>query len=166
MRLRLAWMVATACVLAACATGGDSSPDDGLGDGDSGGTVEASSGHDAGGSAGHDSAATQDTGSPTPEAGGGGDDASEPDDAPSIDEAATAKDSATTQDTGTTVPETGTGPDTGTTGGGICSGAAKYDLEAAAAVASGTFTLCLGGVCGAGQCCFEELNPGNICVAE
>jgi hypothetical protein len=35
-----------------------------------------------------------------------------------------------------------------------------------AEIASGTITLCLSGVCGAGQCCFEGLSPGNVCVAE
>jgi hypothetical protein len=152
-------MAATACVLAACATGVDSA-DDGLpGAFDSGATVEASSGHDAAGSVGRDSGAGQDTGSSTQDAGTTGDEAS------SMEEAATAQDSATIQDTGTTVQETGTGQDTGTTTGGQCSGT-KYDLEAVAVIASGTFTLCLSGVCGAGQCCFEGLSPGNVCVAQ
>jgi hypothetical protein len=157
-------MVATAWVLAACATGVDSADDGLLGAGDSGATVEGSSGHDAAGSGGHDSAAAQEAGAQ--DAGTTGDDASETDDAPSIEEAATAQDSATTKDTGTTVAETGTGQDTGTTTGGQCPGTTKYDLEAVAVIASGTFTLCLSGVCGAGQCCFEGLSPGNVCVAQ
>ncbi|HEY5243487.1 MAG TPA: hypothetical protein VIJ22_18530 [Polyangiaceae bacterium] len=157
-------MVAAASVLVACATGVDSA-DDPLGVGDSGGAVEASaSGHDAGGGGVHDAAPAQDTGSPA-EAGPTSDDA-QADDAPTMDEAAAMQDSATIQDTGTTVPETSTGQDTGTTTGGQCSGAAKYDLEAVAEIASGTITLCLGGVCAAGQCCFEGLSPGNVCVAE
>jgi len=163
MRKRLAWMVASACALAACATGVDSPDDALLGAGDSGATVEGSSGQDAGG---HDSGAGRDTGSSGQDTGATGDDASGNADAPSNEEAATAQDSATMQDTGTTVPETSTGQDTGTTSGGQCSGAAKYDLEAVAEIASGTITLCLGGVCSAGQCCFEGLSPGNVCVAE
>jgi hypothetical protein len=164
MRKRLPWMMATACMLVACAAGVDS-PDDGApGAADSGATVEASSGQDSGGSAGRDSAAAQDTGSSTEDAGSTGDDGSQTD-APSIEEAAVAEDSATVQDTGATVQETGIGQDTGTTTNGQCSGA-KYDLEAVEVIASGTFTLCLSGVCGSGQCCFEGLSPGNVCVAQ
>ena len=164
MRERLAWMAAAASMLVACATGVDSA-DDPLGVGDSGGALEASaSGNDAGAGGGHDAAPAQDTGSPA-EAGPTSDDA-QADDAPTMDEAAAMQDSATIQDTGTTVPETSTGQDTGTTTGGQCSSAAKYDLEAVAEIASGTITLCLSGVCAAGQCCFEGLSPGNVCVAE
>jgi hypothetical protein len=164
MRERLAWMAAAASMLVACATGVDSA-DDPLAIGDSGGAPEASaSDRDAGGG-GHDAAPPQETGS-SAEAGPTGDDASPADDAPTMDEAAAMQDSATTQDTGTTVPETSTGQDTGTTTGGQCSSAAKYDLEAVAEIASGTITLCLSGVCAAGQCCFEGLSPGNVCVAE
>jgi hypothetical protein len=159
MRERLAWMVATACMLAACATGVDSGDDGQPGSGDSGVTVEASSRQDAAGSGGHDGAAAQDTGSSTQDAGATGDDASQANDAPSIEEA------AATQDTGTTVPETSTAQDTGTTSNGQCTGT-KYDLEAAAEIASGTITLCLSGVCGAGECCFEGLSPGDVCVAQ
>jgi hypothetical protein len=155
-------MMATGCMLVACAAGVDSPSDGAPGATDSGATVEASSGQDSGGSGGRDSATAQDTGSSTEDAGSTGD-ASQMD-APSIEEAAVAQDSATIQDTGTTVQETGTGQDTGTTNG-QCSGA-KYDLEAVAVIASGTFTLCLGGVCGSGQCCFEGLSPGNVCVAQ
>jgi hypothetical protein len=168
MRERLAWMMATACVLAACATGVDS-PNDGLSGGDSGDTVEtssggssgSSSGQDAAGSGGQDAAVARDTGSSTQDGGTTGDDASETDDAPSIEEAAVTQDSGTIQDTGTL------GQDTGTTTGGQCPDSAKYDLEAVAVIASGNFTLCLTGVCsGASQCCFEGLSPGNVCVAE
>lgn len=163
MRERLAWMAAAASMLVACATGVDSA-DDPLGVGDSGGVLEASaSGDDAGAGGGHDAALAQDTGSPA-ETGPTGDDA-QADDAPTTEEAAAMQDSATIQDTGTTAPDTSTGQDTGTTGG-QCSSAAKYDLEAVAEIASGTITLCLGGVCAAGQCCFEGLSPGNVCVAE
>jgi len=145
-------MGAAASMLVACATGVDSA-DDPLGVGDSGGALEASaSGHDAGAGGGHDGAPAQDTGS-SADAGPTGDDASQADDAPTMEEAAAMQDSATIQDTGTTT-------------GGQCSSAAKYDFEAAAEVASGTITLCLGGVCAAGQCCFEGLSPGNVCVAE
>jgi hypothetical protein len=158
-------MAAVACVLGACATGVDDGAP-GAAAGDSGATVEASSGQDAGGSAGHDSAAAQDTGSSAQDAGTTGDDASETDDAPSIEAAATAQDSGGIVDTGATVPETSTVADTGTTTGGQCGSAAKYDLEAVAEIASGTITLCFSGVCGAGQCCFEGLSPGNVCVAE
>jgi len=164
MRERLAWMAATACMLAACATGVDSGEDGTPGGGDSGVTVEASSGQDAAGSGGHDSSAAQDTGASTQDAGSTGDDSSQTNDAPSND-ASSIEEAAATQDTGTTVPETGTAPDTGSTSGGQCTGT-KYDLEAAAEIASGTITLCLGGVCGAGQCCFEGLSPGNVCVAQ
>jgi hypothetical protein len=83
-----------------------------------------------------------------------------------MEEAATAQDSATTQDTGTIVQETGTTQDTGTTTGGKCSSDPKYDVEALAEAASGTITFCFGGTCAAGQCCFESLSPGNVCVAE
>ena len=166
MRQRLAWMVATAGMLAACAAGVNS-PDDGLaGAGDSGAATEASSGTDTGASSGHDSGAAQDTGSSGQDTGATGDDASGTDDSPTVEEAATAQDSGMNQDTGTIVQETGTGQDTGTTTGGKCSGSGKYDVEAAAEIASGTITLCLGGVCNAGQCCFEGLSPGNVCVAQ
>jgi hypothetical protein len=158
-------MAAAACMLAACATGLDS-PDDGLpGLADSGASVEGSTGHDAGGSGGHDGGTGEDTGSSAQDSGSTGDDAASMDDAPSMDEAAATQDSGSIQDTGATTPETSTVQDTGTTGGGQCTGT-KYDLEAVAEIASGTITLCLSGVCGAGQCCFEGLSPGNVCVAE
>jgi hypothetical protein len=155
---RLACWVATASLLAACATGVDSQP--GLSDGDDSGAVEASSGagHDAGSSSssgGRDSSAVfQDTGTTAPDSGSSGNDASSGDD------------SSSTQDTGTVSADTGTGQDTGTTSGGVCGSDAKYSIEAAAEVLSGTITFCFSGVCAAGKCCYEQVSPGNVCVAE
>ena len=78
-----------------------------------------------------------------------------------MEEAATTQDSATVPETGTT-----SGPDTGTTSGGICGSDAKYAAEALAEGLSGKITFCFTGVCDSGQCCYEQLNPGNVCVAE
>jgi hypothetical protein len=160
---RLASFLATACWLIACANGGDLS--DGPGDDGGGVTLEASSGHDSGPQTGN-----ADTGTPRDASPGVDASASETstgDDAPSTDEASVSPESGTTQDSGTTTPESGTTtPDTGTTSGGVCGSSGIYAVEFAAAVASGTFTLCLSGVCASGQCCYEALNPGNVCVKE
>jgi hypothetical protein len=59
----------------------------------------------------------------------------------------------------------GGSPDAGSSTA-ICPEGSKYELEAAAAVAKGTETLCPSDVCGAGQCCYVDLSPANICVAE
>ena len=161
---KLAWGMATACLLASCATGVDSQ--DGLTSGDDSGiAAEASLGQDAAGSGGQDSAATEDSGSTAPDAGSSGDDGSPTNDSSSSGEAAATEDSATVQDTGA-APDTSTGQDTGTTGGGICPSTAQYAFEAAAEVTSGKLTFCLTGVCSASECCYEQLSPGNLCVAK
>jgi hypothetical protein len=164
MRQTWTWMIASVCaLLAACATGVDSG-DIAAGTGDSGAGLEASpetaSGRDAGSSV-HDSAAAEDACASPQDGGSMGDDASTADDAPTIEEAATTQDSATAPETGTT-----SGPDTGTTSGGICGSDPKYAIEAAAEALSGKITFCFTGVCDPGQCCYEQLNPGNVCVAE
>jgi len=71
------------------------------------------------------------------------------------------------QDSGGGVADTGSpSPDGGSTSAICNSNDPIYAAEAAAAVFSGHFTLCLSGSgCTASQCCYEELNPGNICVA-
>ena len=166
MRQRLAWMVAAASVLAACATGVDSA-DINAGDDGGGATVEGSPGVDAA----HvtaDGGGTQDTGSSTTaDTGSSGDDASSTADSASTQEESSTQDSAMAQDTGTSVPETGTGQDTGTTGGGVCPNTAKYFVEAAQAVSSGNPTFCFSGVCSdPAECCYEQASPGNICVAQ
>ena len=162
---RLASFLATACWLIACANGGDSSDDPG-GDDGGGVSLEASPGHDAGAHTG-----SADTG--TPRDASPGDDASAASetstgsDASSTAEASVSPESGTTTDSGTTTPDSGTTtPDSGTTSGGVCGSSAVYGFEFAAAVASGSFTLCFSGVCAAGQCCYEALNPGNVCVKE
>jgi len=166
MRQKLAWIIVAAGMLAACATGVDAT-DLGPG-GDAGASVQGQGAQDAA----HptpDAAGAQDSGSSAPDTGSAGDDASPGDDASSSADSGAAQDSssiedsASVQDTGTPVPETGTGQDTGTTGG-TCPSGTKYGVEAAAEIASGNITFCFSGVCGAGQCCFTGLSPGNICV--
>jgi hypothetical protein len=159
-------MIALACaLLAACAAGVDSGDNGGAGNGDAGVGLEASpetaGGRDGGSSGGHDGSAAPETGSPAPEGGSTGDDGSTADDAPTLEEASTTQDSATVPESGPT-----SGPDTGTTSGGICGSDPKYAVEAAAEAVSGKITFCFSGVCDPGQCCYEQLNPGNVCVAE
>jgi hypothetical protein len=48
--------------------------------------------------------------------------------------------------------------------GDVCPSNALYAAAAAAAVASLKPTLCLGGLCPTGQCCYEQLSPVNVCV--
>jgi hypothetical protein len=99
------------------------------------------------------------------------DDSGSPDDAPSGEDSSVPVDSGGAQDTGSmqdvfVVVDSSAPPDSGTSTA-ICPNTAKYALEAAASVAGGHPTLCLlGSPCAAGQCCYEELNPGNICVAQ
>jgi hypothetical protein len=166
MRQTSTWMIASTCaLLAACATGVDSGDTGAAGTGDSGVGLEASpetaSARDAGSSGGHDGATAQETSASTQDGGSMGDDASAADDAPTFEEAATSQDSANVLDTGTTSV-----PETGTTSGGICGSDPKYAIEAAAEALSGKITFCFSGVCDPGQCCYEELDPGNVCVAE
>jgi hypothetical protein len=171
--------VALGLLFVACANGGDLSGDIGEGD-DAGGAVDGpstqpidsgshDSGRDTGGaqsesSTGVDSAQGDD--------GAGGPDGSTGDDGQTsgFDGGTTSTDSGSSTDSGTTSPDTGgpdTGtPDTGSTSGGQCGSNAKYTLEAAAEVASGNITFCFGGTCSAGFCCYEQLNPGNICVTQ
>jgi hypothetical protein len=149
--------------LMACASGGDAADDSaggpGLGDADTTGDgvspidSSAARGGDSGGSraldssggTGADSSSGDDDGGMQGDDGGGG-----------------------TQDSGGGgVADTGgPAPDSGSTSTICNSSNPIYAVEAAAAVASGHFTLCLSGSgCAANQCCYEQLSPGNICVA-
>jgi hypothetical protein len=142
---------AAAGLLAACATGVDSTDPGAFGD-DSGATPETSTARD-GGRAGSDGAAAEDTGSSTTtEAGSSGDDSSQEDS--STEDASSGDD-------------TGAAPDAGATSPGVCPGTAKYLAEALLEVASGNITFCFTGVCSnPAQCCYEQASPGNVCVAQ
>lgn len=161
---------ASAYLFVACANGGDPGGDD-PGGGTS--TSEASApGQDTGTSPGTDSS------TPTNEASATGDDAGTTADSgtaadtSTVEEADTTQDAGDTTDTGTTTTqEAGTQDastqDTGTTStGGVCGSSGIYAVEAAEEVASGTITFCFSGTCSAGYCCYEELDPGNICVKQ
>jgi hypothetical protein len=154
-----------AVLLVACASGAPDSSDYGSGDdGGSGddaanavdgsmvrGTDSGSSvAHDSGNAPGADSSSDEDGSTSSGDDGGG------------------AVSDSGTPDTGSVVVDSGApAVDSGGGGGDICNSSDPiYAIEAATAVTSGKFTLCLTGVCSAGQCCYEELSPGNICVAK
>jgi len=147
--------------LMACASGGDAGDDSaggpGLGDADI--TGDGVSPIDSSAVRGGDSG-----GGGTVDSGGTGADSSSGDD----DGGMQGDDGGETQDSGGGgVSDTGGPvPDSGSTSTICDSSDPIYAIEAAAAVASGHFTLCLSGSgCAANQCCYEELSPGNICVA-
>ncbi|MGH7297350.1 MAG: hypothetical protein ACRELB_20600 [Polyangiaceae bacterium] len=152
-----------------CANGGDVGTGAGPGDDDGGVDLADSGGNVDGATPGHDSGATS-----HPDGGGAGGDAGAesstggdgsttgPDGSPGTDASSTDAGA----DDGSTPADSSTPPDTGTTSGGVCGSDGKYAIEAAAAVASGTITFCFGGTCSAGDCCYEQLNPGNICVKQ
>lgn len=156
VRFVAAALMVTAC---ACASGGsgDSAVDDGgpgAGDvdgmGDAGNPLEGSAvraeaGNDSGGGIPAD--ATSDDGAAPVEASRGDDSGVAP------------GDSGGPPDTGSPQPDAGSVGD-------ICPSNAQYAWEAAVAAASGNIILCLSGVCAAGQCCYEQLNPGDVCVAK
>ncbi len=159
--MHVRFLAAVAAVwLMACASGGDAGDDSaggpGLGDADTTGDgvspIDSSAVRgDSGGGSRVDS-------------GGAGADSSSGDDEGDMqgdDSGGEGQDSGSGGgvDTGSPAPDGGTST--------ICnSGDPIYAVEAAAAVASGHFTLCLTGTgCAANQCCYEELSPGNICVA-
>jgi hypothetical protein len=150
----LAWIAAAACLVGACASGGDSDNGEELGEDSGPIAVEASAeaAHDSGSLAMDSSQPRNDSAAGVPDSSSNAmDSATKEDSAP--------KDSGSVPDTGTPATDSGPPP-------GVCPNDAKYGIEAAADVFSGNFTLCLlGAVCAAGQCCYEELNPGNVCVA-
>jgi hypothetical protein len=149
--------------LMACASGGDAGDDGaggpGLGDADTssdGGSTVDSSAVRGGGDSGR--GGTVDSGGAT-----GADSSIEDDDSGTQGDDSGSE----TQDSGGGVADTGSpAPDGGSTSPICDSSNPIYAAEAAAEVLSGHFTLCLSGTgCSASQCCYEELNPGNICVA-
>jgi hypothetical protein len=146
----------------ACATGIDTSiGDDGGANGDD--VVTSPTGQDTG---------TRPTGydatSGGPDAPASGNDAASAGDSSSTGyDASPLPDGSTVQpDTGTTAPDTGTTQPDSSTGTPVCPNDLAHGAEATAAIASGSFTLCLTGVCAPGQCCFTLLNPGDICVTQ
>jgi hypothetical protein len=145
----------------ACANGGDPSVDDGEpGLGDSGSGV----GHDSGsgGSSGSGSGGGSGSSSGSRDSGSGGNEAAMASDA-SGDDATDPQESSTMQEASSS--ETGTGQETGVVNG-VCPSGGKYAIEAAAAVISGSPTICLVPNCPSGDCCYEQVSPFNVCVAQ
>jgi len=146
----------------ACANGGDPSADDG-----DPGLPEAGSsgGHDSGsgGSSGSSSGGGSGSSSGARDSGSSGNEASVTPDASSVD-SSDPQESSTTQEASTA--DTGSGQDTGVVMNGVCPSGGKYAVEAAAAVLSGSPTICLVPNCPAGDCCYEQVSPFNVCVAE
>lgn len=157
--------------LVACASGGDAANDGaggpGLGDdaataGDAATPIDSSTARvEDSGAAGH-----VDSGSGTGADSSSGDDGG---DVQGDDGSMQGDDSGGgVQDSGGVGPvDTGSPPpDSGSTNPICDSSNPIYAAEAAAEVLSGHFTLCLTGTgCAANQCCYEEVSPGNICVA-
>jgi hypothetical protein len=143
----------------ACANGGDPSVDDDI-FGDAGSGV----GHDSGsgGSSGSSSGGGSGSSSGGRDSGSGAE-ASMTSDASGTD-ASNPQESSTMQEASTGV-DTGTGQETSVVNG-VCPSGGKYAIEAAAAVISGSPTICLVPNCSAGDCCYEQVSPFNVCVAE
>lgn len=142
------------CLLLACANGGSvnsANPGDAAPASDGASTsvqeVGTATSADAGGTR-------------TPEASGTGDDATAAAETSTVEDAESAQDASDFPETSTPTE------DAGTATGGVCGSSAIYALEAAVEVASGNITFCFSGTCAAGQCCYEKLSPGDICVPQ